>query len=171
MSTVAYPSPQFPGMPKVELSIPDDWTPVQAPGTTLAARAPWAENAFTANIVVNVEHREASFDVERALEELAVMAERRRGQITDPFRAEFNGMEYVGRELTWPDEQVGSITQAHLFHTIEPSVEGGAIYLVQLTGSVGGDNAAADYAQVQQAIGTVKVTPWSADGAGEQPGS
>ena len=36
MSTLAYPSADFPGQPSVALEVPDGWEPAHAPGTTMA---------------------------------------------------------------------------------------------------------------------------------------
>ena len=52
MSTLAYPSPDFPGPPSVALEVGDDWEPVHAPGTTLA---PAAARGLQPHVVVTIE--------------------------------------------------------------------------------------------------------------------
>ena len=73
MSTLAYPSADFPGQPSVALEVPEGWEPVHAPGTTMAARLPRAD-AFSPNVVVNIEPCEPAFRVEDSLEQLRAMA-------------------------------------------------------------------------------------------------
>lgn len=67
MSTLVYPSPDFPGLPSVALEVPDGWEPAHAPGTTLAARLP-REGAFAPNVVVSIEACPPSYDVETILQ-------------------------------------------------------------------------------------------------------
>lgn len=40
MSTLAYPSRDFPGPPSVAVDVPEGWIPVHAQGTALAAKLP-----------------------------------------------------------------------------------------------------------------------------------
>ena len=67
MSTLAYPSADFPGQPSVALDVPEGWEPVHAPGTTMAARLP-RDGAFAPNVVVNIAPCDPTFRVEDSLE-------------------------------------------------------------------------------------------------------
>ena len=163
MSTLAYPSADFPGQPSVALEVPEGWEPVHAPGTTMAARLP-REGAFAPNVVVNIEPCGPTFRVEDSLDQLRTMATSRGGAVSEPYAAELGGAHFVGCDATWPDPEVETVLQANLFHVAPGGTEAGA-HLVQLTGAVGGDSAEADYELIRQVLTTVRVTAWAVTGA------
>ncbi|MGO4597344.1 hypothetical protein [Terrabacter sp. 2RAF25] len=162
MSTLAYPSADFPGQPSVALEVPEGWEPVHAPGTTMAARLP-REGAFAPNVVVNIEPCEPAFQVEDSLDQLRAMATSRGGAVSEPYAAELGDARFVGCDATWPDPDVETVLQANLFHVAEASSGSGA-HLVQLTGAVGGESAEADYELIRQVLTTVRVTAWDVTG-------
>ena len=123
MSTLAYPSADFPGQPSVALEVPEGWEPVHAPGTTMAARLP-REGAFAPNVVVNIEPCEAAFRVEDSLDQLRAMATSRGGAVSEPYAAELGDAQFVGCDATWPDPDVETVLQANLFHVAAGSAAG-----------------------------------------------
>jgi hypothetical protein len=188
MTTVAYPSADFPGLPSIALDVPEGWEPAHAPGTALAARLP-REGAFAPNVVVSIEQCGAGFRVEASLDQIASMAQARGGTVSEPYAADLAGAEFVGCDATWPDPDVETVLQANLFHIVrhaapdggDPASSGavgaspavplpGTAYLVQLTGAVGGPGAEADYELIRQVLTTVQVTPWSAEGTATDAG-
>jgi hypothetical protein len=162
MSTLAYPSADFPGQPSVALDVPEGWEPVHAPGTTMAARLP-REGAFAPNVVVNIEPCEPAFRVEDSLDQLRAMATSRGGAVSEPYAAELGDAQFVGCDATWPDPDVETVLQANLFHVAGADSRSGA-HLVQLTGAVGGASAETDYELIRQVLTTVRVTAWGATG-------
>lgn len=162
MSTLAYPSADFPGQPSVALEVPEGWEPVHAPGTTMAARLP-REGAFAPNVVVNIEPCEPAFQVEDSLDQLRAMATSRGGAVSEPYAAELGDAQFVGCDATWPDPDVETVLQANLFH-VAAATSGSAAHLVQLTGAVGGESAEADYELIRQVLTTVRVTAWDVTG-------
>lgn len=167
MSTLAYPSPDFPGLPSVALDVPEGWEPAYAPGTTMAARLP-RTNGFSPNVVVSIEQCVAGHTVERSLEQIAEMARSRGGDVSEPFAAQLGDAEFIGCDATWPDPDVDSVLQANLFHIVRTGGPGIAGYLVQLTGAVAGPDAEPDYELIRDVLTTVRVTPWAVGG---QPAS
>lgn len=161
MSTLAYPSADFPGQPSVALEVPEGWEPVHAPGTTMAARLPRVD-AFSPNVVVNIEPCEPAFRVEDSLEQLRAMAASRGGAVSEPYAAELGDAQFVGCDATWPDPEVETVLQANLFHVAAGSAAGA--HLVQLTGAVGGASAESDYELIREVLTTVRVTAWDATG-------
>ena len=161
MSTLAYPSPDFPGLPSVALDIPDGWEPAHAPGTTMAAKLP-REGAFSPNVVVSIEQCAPGFSVEQSLSQITSMAQSRGGGVSEPYAAELGGRSFVGCDASWPDPDVETVLQANLFHVVAPEHGGAATYLVQLTGAVGGPTAEQDYELIREVISSVRVTPWAA---------
>jgi hypothetical protein len=149
MQTLSYPSRQFPGPPSVAVEIPAEWSAVRVPGTLLAARRTSTEGAFAPNVVVRGFTRSGRFTIGRAL------AEQPDGEVEQPFEVEIDGVPFVGVNVAWRDESVGDIVQAHLFAGAR---RGQVVDLVQVTGSVGGSDADAEYPMVQQVMQTVRVT-------------
>ena len=160
MSTLAYPSDDFPGQPSVALEVPEGWEPVRAPGTTMAARLP-REAGFAPNVVVNIEPCEPAFRVEDSLDQLRAMTTSRGGAVSEPYAADLGDAQFVGCDATWPDPDVDTVLQANLFHVAEA---GAGAHLVQLTGAVGGASAEADYELIRQVLTTARVTAWAATG-------
>jgi len=116
MTDLAFPSEEFPAQPAITLHIPDDWTPVHSPGAVMAARRAAENGTFAPNVVVRIERRPADFEITDALTELKQFAdERPEGTISEPFKAELDGQTFVGCDLSWVDDQVGTVLQAHLF--------------------------------------------------------
>ena len=95
MSTLAYPSADFPGQPSVALEVPDGWEPAHAPGTTMAARLP-REGAFAPNVVVTIEPCGPEFRVEDSLEQIASLATSRGGAVSEPYAADLGGARSSG---------------------------------------------------------------------------
>jgi hypothetical protein len=57
--------------------------------------------------------------------------------------------------VSWTDEKVGDVVQAHLFAGAR---RGQVVDLIQVTGSVGGEQVSSDYETLQQLMQTVRVT-------------
>ena len=162
MTTLAYPSADFPGQPAVTLDVPEGWEPAHAPGTTMAARLP-REGAFAPNVVVTIEQCGPAYRVEESLQQVASQAALRGGGVSEPYAAELGGAHFVGCDATWPDADVETVLQANLFHHVPSGATAG--HVVQLTGAVGGSQAQADYELIRQVLTTVRVLPWTTEGA------
>lgn len=162
MTTLAYPSADFPGQPAVTLDVPEAWEPAHAPGTTMAARLP-REGAFAPNVVVTIEQCGPAYRVEESLEQVAALAATRGGGVSEPYAADLAGAHFVGCDATWPDDDVETVLQANLFHHVPAGTAG---HVVQLTGAVGGPAAAADYELIRRVLTTVRVLPWQPGGTG-----
>jgi len=155
MSTLAFPSEEFPAQPAVTLHIPQDWKPVHAPGAVMAARSASEDGAFVPNVVVRIERRPVGFEVADALAELTQLAaERPQGTISAPTEVDLDGRLFVGCDLSWVDDRVGTVLQTHLFGVV-PS--GPFLQLVQVTGSVGGAQARRDHPTVTAIMRSLTV--------------
>jgi hypothetical protein len=160
MSTLAYPSRDFPGPPSVAVDVPEGWLPVHAPGTALAAKLP-REDGFDPNVVVSIEQCGADFTEEESLRRIEALAESRGGVTSEPYAAELGHARFVGCDATWPDADVETILQANLFHVVRPERAGAAGWVVQLSGSVGGPAAEQDYELIRSVLASVRVHPWA----------
>lgn len=155
MTKLAFPSEEFPAQPAVTLQIPADWEPVHAPGAVMAARSAAVDGTFVPNVVVRIERRPADFEMADALTELReYAAQRPQGTSSEPFQAELDGQLFVGCDLSWVDDQVGTVLQAHLFGAI---TSGRFVQLVQVTGSVGGAQAVEDYPTIRTIMSSLTV--------------
>lgn len=155
MTNLAFPSEEFPSQPAITLQIPDGWKPVHSSGAVMAARQVAEQGTFVPNVVVRVERRPADFEVTDALNELkAYAAQRPQGTTSEPFKVELDGRLFVGCDLSWVDDQVGTVLQAHLFGGV-PS--GSFLQLVQVTGSVGGAQAREDYPIIKAIMKSLTV--------------
>jgi hypothetical protein len=163
MTTLAFPSEEFPAQPAITLQIPDDWKPVHSPGAVMAARRAADQGTFVPNVVIRIERRPADFEVTNALNELKqYAAQRPQGTTSEPFKAELDGRLFIGCDLAWVDDQVGTVLQAHLFGCVD---SGAFLQLVQVTGSVGGAQAREDYPTVKTIMKSLTVAD-PAPGAG-----
>lgn len=155
MTILAFPSEEFPAQPAITLQIPQDWKPVHSPGAVMAARRAAEEGTFVPNVVVSIERRPPDFELTSALKELSEYAARRpRGTTSEPFKVELDGMLFIGCDLSWVDDQVGTVLQAHLFGGV-PS--GSFLQLVQVTGSVGGARAREEYPIIKSVMKSLTV--------------
>ena len=156
MTTLTDPSAQVPGPPSVSVDIPEGWAPVRVPGTLLAARRADTAGRFAPNLVVRGFTRSGDFTIGRALGELRNYVEdRAQGQMDPPFALELDSVPFVGVNVSWTDERVGDVVQAHLFAGAR---RGQVVDLIQVTGSVGGEQVGAEYDTLQQLMQTVRVT-------------
>lgn len=156
MPTLKYPSEQFPGPPSVTVDIPDEWAPVRVPGTLLAARRSASTGKFAPNIVVRGFTRSGEFTIGRALAELkGFVDDQPEGELDAPFEVQIDSVPFVGVNASWTDGKVGDVVQAHLFAGAR---RGQVIDLIQVTGSVAGPDAEAQYGTIQEVMQTVRVT-------------
>jgi len=121
----------------------------------MSARRAAEDGTFTPNVVVRIERHPAEFEVSEALDELArFAAERPQGTTSEPFRAELDGQLFIGCDLSWVDDQVGTVLQAHLFGGVR---SGPFLQVVQVTGSVGGIQARQQYLIVKAIMKSLTV--------------
>lgn len=167
MTRLTYPSTQFPAGPRVRLEVPDDWEALPVPGALVAAIRPEPSDVFNPNIVVTSEPQAPGFELTSVLDALEQTAkERREGTVGAPYATELSGHEFIGRHLSWIDDQAGTVVQLHLFGLVPRTSAGagdetpGEADLVHVTGSVGAANATEEYALVRDIVGTLRVAPW-----------
>jgi hypothetical protein len=174
MTRLTYPSTQFPAGPRVRLEIPEDWEALPVPGALVAAIRPEPADVFNPNIVVTSEPQAPGFELTSVLDVLEQTAqERREGTVGEPYAAQLSGYEFVGRPLSWIDDQAGTVVQLHLFGLV-PRTAGdahtdGEVDLVHVTGTVGAANGTEEYALVRDIVGTLRVAQWA--GSLEDPAS
>lgn len=160
MARLTYPSTEFPAGPRARLELPEGWEPLAVPGALLAAIRPEPTDAFNPNIVVTSEPQAPGFDILSVLDLLErTAAERRDGEVGEPYEAIISGIDFVGRPLSWVDDEAGTVVQLHLFGLVPRSNDAGED-LVHVTGTVGAASAEQDYGLVRDILRTLRVAPW-----------
>jgi hypothetical protein len=161
MARLTYPSTEFPGGPRVRLELPEGWEPLAVPGALLAAIRPEPRDVFNPNIVVTSEPQAPGFEIMSVLDLLErTAAERRQGEVGEPYEAIISGIDFVGRPLSWVHDEAGTVVQLHLFGLV-PRSDAGDGDLVHVTGTVSAANAEEDYRLVRDILRTLRVAPWS----------
>ncbi|HET8595261.1 MAG TPA: hypothetical protein VFM07_08440 [Intrasporangium sp.] len=170
MARLTYPSTQFPGGPRARLELPEGWEPLAVPGALLAAIRPEPRDVFNPNIVVTSEPQAPGFEIMSVLDLLErTAAERRQGEVGEPYEAIISGIDFVGRPLSWVDDEAGTVVQLHLFGLV-PRSDAGDGDLVHVTGTVSAANAEQDYRLVRDILRTLRVAPWSGSLEAERDG-
>lgn len=162
MTSLTYPSVDFPGPPTVSLEAPEGWEPVRRAGILLAAKLP-REGRFAPNVVVGLEPCPPGFTVEEPMGRMRELARSRSGEASQAYAAVLGEHEFVGCDSTWPDETLETVLQANLFHVLWPRGTEHPGWLIQLTGAVAGSTAETDYELIRDVIMTARVTPWIPD--------
>jgi hypothetical protein len=163
MTTLHFPSPQFPGRPRLELPIPADWEPAPAAGATagvvLAALRPRPADEFKANVIVSVDETFADHTVRTDLEGLErTAAHRRDGALGEPYVRNIDGVTFFGRDLSYVDATAGTLLTSTLFGFLRREVDGGLVRLT-VTGTIGAAHHRADYTAIHDVIDALRVTP------------
>ena len=155
MPQLSYPSETFPGPPSVTVDVPESWAPVRVGGALLSCRRVESDHGFAPNVVIRGFQRTSDFTMRDALAELReFVAGQEAGHVDEPFELDLGDVPFLGVNVSWTDEQIGTVVQIHLF---AGSRRGRIIDLLQVTGSVGGSDAQNSYAEVQQILQTVRV--------------
>lgn len=156
MPQLSYPSETFPGPPGVSLDIPEAWAPVRVGGTLMACRKIESDHGFAPNVVIRGFQRTADFTIRAALAELRAFVDgRTEGRVDEPFDLELDGVPFLGVNVSWQDEEIGTVVQIHLF---AGSRRGRVVDIIQATGSVGGSDMESSYREVQKILQSVRVS-------------
>lgn len=159
MTTLSFPSATFPAPPQVHLDVPEGWEPVHVPGAALAVMRPEPSNVFRPNIVVTLLDGADGTDPHAALEAATQrVREHRDAEIGEVREATVSGVDFIGRNTSFVDEQAGTIAQMHLFGAVASGPEGHRT-LIQLTATFGAAHAAEDATVVHQIIKSMTITP------------
>ena len=160
MTRLVFPSEEFPAQPGTNLSltmqIPTSWKPLRpSAGVVMVTRRIAEDGTFMPNVFVRVESRSAGFEVTQALSDLKTYAATlAQGVTATPYRAEIDGRQFIGCDVSWIHEKAGALTQANLFSAV-PS--GSSVQLIQITGSVGRAQAARDYPTIKAIMKSLTV--------------
>lgn len=155
MSTLTYPSDQFPAYPRATMECPDGWSPLAAPQAQLAVGLDVEEGQFRPNVVVVFtrmlpEHsleattRDALSRVEGLTEYEEILHE----------ETDVAGFPGVTVEYAWRDERAGTVAQALRMAVVE---HGPVRDLVQITGTCRGTQTEVVWPWIRRIQDSVRI--------------
>ncbi|MDV3219953.1 hypothetical protein [Intrasporangium sp.] len=163
MPTLTYPSPTFPGRPALRLDLPEGWEAVPAvgdlAGAALVAMRPEPAGEFRANLMVTLDEVPADHTVRYDLDGVErLAAERPQGTAGQVTAHNVGGVTFFGRDLSYVDDQAGTLLVRNLFGFLRRDVDGGLVRIT-VTGTVGSRRHREDYAELGTVIAGLRVTP------------
>lgn len=134
MSSVVYPSVDFPGQPKVSLALPERWLPRAVLNTFAAWVLPNDDGSYASNVVLDIRR----FPGGRTLDETstaldAVIADLDQSELATNLVVEINGRQWAVREFAFVHPEVGTLLQLIAATNVR---NGNFTDTVQLTASV-----------------------------------
>lgn len=81
MTTLSFPSNDFPQFPSVAIDVPDGWEPLAVANTVLAVGAPHEGNAFRPNICVSIDRHPGTHTIDDAAAAAAAALEAAEGYV------------------------------------------------------------------------------------------
>ncbi|MBB5830855.1 hypothetical protein [Brachybacterium aquaticum] len=153
--SIAYPSPDFPGPPRVRIDVPEDWEPLTVPGVQLAVAQPRVEGRFRANVVITVQRFGPDFTLDAAragLEQrkaaLPQLEELGSGEI------EVEGTTWIASEYGYTQPGRPTVVQAARYAVIDRGV---AKDVLEVVGSCGAEGAEEEIETVRTIQDSVRL--------------
>ncbi|HWV76647.1 MAG TPA: LpqN/LpqT family lipoprotein [Isoptericola sp.] len=155
MSTLAYPSDQFPAFPAVSLDRPDGWSALPTPQAQLAIVRD-AAGEFRANVVVVITRLLPDQTLETVAKEAAARLEALPGyEEVGRIEVEISGHPGFRIEGAWTTPDTGTVAQALRATVVEHH---GMRDLVQITGTCSGDQVQALWETIRSVQDSVRIT-------------
>ena len=154
MPTVGHPSALSPAYPRIELTLPDDWT--VEPGGDALLRAVHGRGGDLAPELTAYVHTSREASTDDLVDDLAGEAEgREEGEADETFVVEIEGREWTGLNVSWIEDG----EPVYLVHLVTPVEAGEVAHLVRVTGRIAGPDSEQDYEAVQSILETAVVDP------------
>ncbi|QAY69959.1 LpqN/LpqT family lipoprotein [Xylanimonas protaetiae] len=133
---LAYPSPQFPGLPAVTIDCPEGWSPLRVANAHLALAADVEEGKFRPNVVVVLTRMADGQTLESTVAAMTAHLAGLDGyEEAGREAAEVAGHPGFRLECAWADATAGTVAQAVRLAVVEHD---GVRDLVQVTGTARG---------------------------------
>lgn len=158
MPTVGHPSALSPQLPRIELTLPDEW--VAEPGGDALFRAVHGRGGPLAPELTAYVHTSREATTDDLVDDLVMAAERHDEGEADPtFVVEIDGQEWTGLNVSWIEDG----EPVYLVHLLTAIDAGDVTQLVRVTGRIAGPDSEHDYDEVQDVLETLHVTPSGVD--------
>lgn len=139
MTTVSYPSEDFPGFPEITMDCPDGWEPQQVPGAQLAIVQQRPEGEFRPNVVVIMQRLHPDQTTDDVIADAVKRLEATPGyEEVGRTRTTLAGVPAARIEGAWATETTGTIAQALRIGVIEHD---GVRDALEITGTCAGPQA------------------------------
>lgn len=156
MSTLAYPSEQFPAYPGVSLDCPDGWSALPTPQAQLAIVRDAGAEEFRANVVVVITRLLPEQTLETVAKEAAARLEALPGyEEVGRLEMEISGHPGFRIEGAWTTQDTGTVAQALRATVVEHD---GMRDLVQITGTCSGGQVQALWETIRSVQDSVRIT-------------
>ncbi|WP_114856412.1 hypothetical protein [Brachybacterium sp. YJGR34] len=138
--SIEYPSPDFPGPPRISVTVPDEWEPLTVPGVQLAVAQPRVEGQFRANVVVTVQR----FGPEFTLESARAGLDQRKASLPEleelgTGELEIGGRTWIASEYGYTQPGRSTVVQAARYAVVDRG--GVATDVLEIVGSCGAESA------------------------------
>ena len=154
MPTVGHPSALSPAYPRIELTLPDDWT--VEPGGDALLRAVHGRGGDLAPVLTAYVHTSREASTDDLVDDLAGEAEGRdEGEADESFVVDLEGREWTGLNVSWIEDG----EPVYLVHLVTALDAGDVVQLVRVTGRISGPDSEQDYEAVQSILETAVVDP------------
>ncbi len=154
MKQMRFPSEAFPPCPSIELTTPDDWTGIHAPGTVVAVAAP-ASDAFQANVVVTWARVGPEFGLADAVREVEQRYAEEQDVAVIGSAVTVEDAEWIG-EYSFVHPSAGTLVQSNLVVVLNnPSV--GVTDVVHACGSCAADQIKTTFPAVREIVRSMKA--------------
>lgn len=154
MPTVGHPSALSPAYPRIELTLPDDWT--HEPGGDALLRAVSGRGGDLAPELTAYVHTSREASTDHLVDDLAGHAqELEEGEAEDTFTVEVEGREWTGLNVSWTEDG----QPVYLVHLLTVVEAGDVNHLVRVTGRIAGPDSEQDYEAVRAILETLVVDP------------
>lgn len=152
---VAFPGPEFPDLPAMELQVPQGWQPRHFPGTLMAVVLDRGTESFSPNLVVTHsrgiglgwEQSEAAVE-----EYVATLVE---VETAPRERVVLNDRRWSVFEFAHIASEVGTVLQVIAITLVE---HGSVVDTIRATATLAADQVTEALPQVRAAIGSIRIT-------------
>lgn len=156
VTSITYPSADFPGPPRITAEVPEDWEALTVAGVQMAVAQPRVEGRFRANVVVTVQRFGEDFTLEQAGSSLA----RRKAALPEleelgTGTIEVSGRSWIASEYGYTQPGRATVVQAARYTVVPRSA--GATDVVEVVGSCGADGADAEIEVVRAIQDSLRV--------------
>jgi hypothetical protein len=139
MTTVQYPSVDFPGQPALAIEVPEGWAPFPGAGLPLAVAAEVPEGQFRPTVIVSISRIRPGHTLQEAIDQvLAGLTTAEGYSEVGREEREIAGFPGFRIEGAFRDARVGTITQAVRIAYVD---HGEVADLIQITGTCTGEQA------------------------------
>lgn len=156
MTTLQFPSIEFPALPNVSMAIPENWREAYPPGSYLAGVENAPDGYFASNVIVSITRHSVEYDIAQAVIEVqSVATQLPDGTAEEAFTTQLSGRNFIGCNVAYRDPAAGTLVQVHLFGAVD---RGPVRDVIHLTGTCSADRVPDGYREIQTIVGGTVIS-------------